>query len=513
MPPKSLLRALPSFAFRLQRSDLGTRMALPPPHCNISSRRTLRSGKEFSAFDLALAIFPPFEFDVGNCLRQRLSEQDELATLEEEKDALGTFHGDEEYATPVPSDVDMPVAIETPLPPALPPNAPLSAKQRDKVKSRARRDKKRDAARAASDNPLLKSITLKRMTEAKSSALEMDIDASKLPHSKPAWVGDRWASKEEFEFGQPQPPHDLSNGLGGLSYTQAEVDALSGTQGFISNPPTDLLFLFLTAAVGSLPFSAANRANLSGWQAVTDGASQLLQERLMRIRLTEERLAPPPRTGILRCPCTWLEPGELVNNVANTVLTDELLAHEHFKRLARFANILFAMWAPLLFAFCKMQLVLLAAWKPSMRPNFVDSAFAACTFNFGPRAITAPHIDFANLAWGWCAITALGLFDPDRGGHLILWDLRLVIRFPPGATILIPSALIRHSNIPIHAHEHRCSFVQYSAGGLFRWVRNGFKTDEDFEASASAVDLAARETEKEGRWQQGMAMFSVIDDL
>ncbi|KAJ7081092.1 hypothetical protein C8R43DRAFT_965632 [Mycena crocata] len=521
MPPKSLLRALPSFAFRLQRSDLGTRMALPPPHCNISSRRTLRSGKEFSAFDLALAIFPPFEFDVGNCLRQRLSEQDELATLEEEKDALGTFHGDEEYATPVPSDVDMPVAIETPLPPALPPNAPLSAKQRDKVKSRARRDKKRDAARAASDNPLLKSITLKRMTEAKSSALEMDIDASKLPHSKPAWVGDRWASKEEFEFGQPQPPHDLSNGLGGLSYTQAEVDALSGTQGFMYiNWLGELTIPILDCRRRVIAVLGGKPRDLSGWQAVTDGASQLLQERLMRIRLTEERLhhhrAQESFAALAR---GWshgggqTEPGELVNNVANTVLTDELLAHEHFKRLARFANILFAMWAPLLFAFCKMQLVLLAAWKPSMRPNFVDSAFAACTFNFGPRAITAPHIDFANLAWGWCAITALGLFDPDRGGHLILWDLRLVIRFPPGATILIPSALIRHSNIPIHAHEHRCSFVQYSAGGLFRWVRNGFKTDEDFEASASAVDLAARETEKEGRWQQGMAMFSVIDDL
>lgn len=137
--------------------------------------------------------------------------------------------------------------------------------------------------------------------------------------------------------------------------------------------------------------------------------------------------------------------------------------------------VLLAAWAPLLFAFYTAQMALLATWK-SLRRNFPGSVFAACTFNFGPRTVCASHIDFANLAWGWCAITALGNFDPDLGGHLILWDLRLVIRFPPGSTILIPSALIRHSNVPIQAHEYRGSFVQYTAGGLFRWIRNGFQT-------------------------------------
>jgi hypothetical protein len=171
------------------------------------------------------------------------------------------------------------------------------------------------------------------------------------------------------------------------------------------------------------------------------------------------------------------------------------------------------MWAPLLFAFYQAQIALLDEWKPSIRWNFPGSVFAACTFNFGPRAITAAHLDFANLAWGWCAITALGKFDPDVGGHLILWDLRLVIRFPPGSTILLPSAIIRHSNVPIRAHEHRCSFTQYTAGGLFRWVRNGFKTDEDFHLTASVAEKAEREAESKGRWERGMKMFSVIDEL
>jgi hypothetical protein len=158
-------------------------------------------------------------------------------------------------------------------------------------------------------------------------------------------------------------------------------------------------------------------------------------------------------------------------------------------------------------------MALLRHWKPSLRPNFVGSIFAACTFNFGPRAICAAHLDFANLAWGWCAITALGNFDPDFSGHLILWDLGLVIRFPPGSTILIPSALVHHSNVPIRVHEERCSFVQYTAGGLFRWVRNGFKTSAAWYSSASSTEKAQHEAEDRMRWEHGLSMLSVIDDL
>jgi hypothetical protein len=66
----------------------------------------------------------------------------------------------------------------------------------------------------------------------------------------------------------------------------------------------------------------------------------------------------------------------------------------------------------------------------------------AMTFNFGPQTVTFDHRDSGNLAFGWCAITAFGNFDPTCGGHLVLWDMKLVIEFPPGSTILIPSAMM-----------------------------------------------------------------------
>ncbi|KAJ7744225.1 hypothetical protein B0H14DRAFT_2406856, partial [Mycena olivaceomarginata] len=213
------------------------------------------------------------------------------------------------------------------------------------------------------------------------------------------------------------------------------------------------------------------------WKVTTERAAVLLDERLARIRLSDERLhhcraqdSFPAIGRGLSHGGGQIEPGELLNNVSNTQLTDELLANPSFQRLAGFANFLFAMWAPILFAFYQAQMALLAAWNPALCWNFIGSVFAACTFNFSPRAICASHLDFANLSWGWCAVTALGDFDPDLGGHLILWDLRLVIRFLPGSTILLPSAIVRHSNVPIQAHERRSSFAQYTAAGLFRWV-------------------------------------------
>ncbi|KAE9384203.1 hypothetical protein BT96DRAFT_950723 [Gymnopus androsaceus JB14] len=77
------------------------------------------------------------------------------------------------------------------------------------------------------------------------------------------------------------------------------------------------------------------------------------------------------------------------------------------------------------------------------------------------RTVTPPHLDAGNIAHGW---------------------------FPPSATILFPSALITHSNIPVQPSEERRSIVQYSAGGLFRWRYNGWCSDKTFAATASKIE-------------------------
>ncbi|KAF8125064.1 hypothetical protein K438DRAFT_1445105, partial [Mycena galopus ATCC 62051] len=101
---------------------------------------------------------------------------------------------------------------------------------------------------------------------------------------------------------------------------------------------------------------------------------------------------------------------------------------------------------------------------PHLRRPFDRSVFFCATFNFGPNAWTFRHRDILNLAFGWCACKLSETSTP-RKGHLVLWDLKLVVEFPAGALILLPSATIAHSNVPVQAGEERASFTQFSAGG------------------------------------------------
>ena len=144
----------------------------------------------------------------------------------------------------------------------------------------------------------------------------------------------------------------------------------------------------------------------------------------------------------------------------------------------------------------------------TLRPPFPNSVFAATTFNCGRRVATLPHTDAHNYAPGWCAIMALGDFDARLGGHLVLWDLKLMIEFPTGAVIFLPSAILRHSNTAVRMGESRMSFTQFSPGGLWRWTECGFQTQADFHRQGGqfAVDGTMR-------WLDGLARFSTHAQL
>lgn len=109
-------------------------------------------------------------------------------------------------------------------------------------------------------------------------------------------------------------------------------------------------------------------------------------------------------------------------------------------------------------------------------------------------------------------MTALGKFDPTLGGHLILWDLGIAVEFPAGSTILIPSATLTHSNLPVQQGEIRMSFTQYASGGLFRFVHNGFRTEKVF-AAQDPQGFAEMNELKGNRWLESLNLFSTVDEL
>ena len=134
-------------------------------------------------------------------------------------------------------------------------------------------------------------------------------------------------------------------------------------------------------------------------------------------------------------------------------------------------------------------------------------------FNFGPETICYRHKDWGNLAFGICVVTNAGNFDPTCGGHLILWECGLVIEFPPGSSIMVPSAVISHSNIPIQPSETQYSFTQYAASGLFRWVEHGFQKEGRYNRDLSAEEQSAGQVHREKHKDLGLSLFSTMNEL
>jgi hypothetical protein len=171
-----------------------------------------------------------------------------------------------------------------------------------------------------------------------------------------------------------------------------------------------------------------------------------------------------------------------------------------------------AFWNPGVYEYQKSRIELLLAHNKKLIRTTPKTIFPTTACNFR-NVCCHKHRDTQNCPFGWCAITALGDFDYTLGGHLILWELKLIIEFPHGHTVLIPSATITHSNTPVKGNiATRVSITQYCAGSIFRYVDNGFRTDkalyeEDKERSARSQEL------KECRWKMSLGLLSTIADL
>ncbi|KAJ7858043.1 hypothetical protein B0H14DRAFT_3447554 [Mycena olivaceomarginata] len=150
-----------------------------------------------------------------------------------------------------------------------------------------------------------------------------------------------------------------------------------------------------------------------------------------------------------------------------------LLLHHAIARFVGTANVLFQMYAPKLYEYYPQHNASAAQVGPKPPPACAPCLMRVCVryiqFWSSDRHFSTPRL--LNLAWGWCFITALGWYDYRKGGHLIIWDLRLMIEFPPGATFAIPSA--------------------YTSAGVFRFVNNGFKTNVTLEQEMTKEEAQA----------------------
>jgi hypothetical protein len=222
-------------------------------------------------------------------------------------------------------------------------------------------------------------------------------------------------------------------------------------------------------------------------------------------------------------------PGNIALSERHKRIFQDLISNEDIRRIAGFQSSgstsgyashpaltlrpgCFQWYAPKLFKDYDVHLSAFHENHPNLQRNFTNSIFPAATFNLGPHTVCIDHVDCHNRWNGWCAISAGGTYDPVFGGHLVLWDLKKIIQFPPGSTILLPSAALRHGNIPIRSHESRVSFTQYAAAGLFRWVKYGFRTGAALKIE-DEEEMRRLDEESEQRWQDGLEMYSKAQEL
>ncbi|KAK7023266.1 hypothetical protein R3P38DRAFT_3195291 [Favolaschia claudopus] len=203
---------------------------------------------------------------------------------------------------------------------------------------------------------------------------------------------------------------------------------------------------------------------------------------------------------------TWLDGGDY------SALAEQLIQNEDIQRMASFASYAFALWAPRLHDHYVKNNAKLRTHCPDLRRLFPNSVFSCAAFNFARNVWTFKHRDVCNIPYGWCAIQSMGNFDATKGGHLILWDLKMVVEFPAGALILVPSATIAHSNIPVQDGDERVSFTQFTAGGLFRFTDNNGRTDKKF-AEEDPEGYEAALEQRANRWVKGLELYSTVDEM
>ncbi|KAI0040845.1 hypothetical protein FA95DRAFT_1584907 [Auriscalpium vulgare] len=248
------------------------------------------------------------------------------------------------------------------------------------------------------------------------------------------------------------------------------------------------------------------------WPEVHQGVSRQMKEVLKSCEFkSEDHKHQRGQYPVLRAGFTYgggpKEPYNVAAKIAGRRRARRrLLRHHGLQRIAQFQSSALSVFNPRMYVHLDDVVADVQARDPSLKKAFKNSVFPVATFNFGPAAVTKPHRDARNVPYGWCAITALGNYDYTKGGHLVLWELKLIIEFPPGCTILIPSALLTHSNTPIQAGEERQSFTQYCAGDLMRWHAYGCRTEERL----GREDPQLKRRLEEGlprRWREAVGLF------
>ncbi|KAJ8084970.1 hypothetical protein PM082_003747 [Marasmius tenuissimus] len=205
-------------------------------------------------------------------------------------------------------------------------------------------------------------------------------------------------------------------------------------------------------------------------------------------------------------------PVALQNGKSVQPVLERLLSMPELKRLNGFQNGCIKLWEPQLHRKYYETVDSMHRKLLKLPRNFEHSIFTASAFNFGGRVRTIAHRDHMNWPFGLCVITALGHFDATKSAHLVLKEFKIVINFPHALSAAIPSACATHFNTRIAPGDTRTSFTQYTAGAIFRWVENGFRTEKSIKETNKA-EWKEVQSRKRLAVSERLKLYTNVDDL
>ncbi|KAJ7774633.1 hypothetical protein DFH07DRAFT_732639 [Mycena maculata] len=182
---------------------------------------------------------------------------------------------------------------------------------------------------------------------------------------------------------------------------------------------------------------------------------------------------------------------------------------------------LFTVPQGLLQAYCGETFTRLEAQKTTFLSYHEDaqyptdaSIFSAATFESGGTHTAGPDRRLDHYQPGtWNILTALGIYAPVHGGHIVFWDLGLVVTFPPGCSILIPAGVVRYSFVKVREGEQRYSVLQWAGAGIARWFDNGLRRDAEFAAEATCLKHEQREARRHRAHEEALDLFPINGEL
>ncbi|KAJ7277029.1 hypothetical protein C8J57DRAFT_1504867 [Mycena rebaudengoi] len=167
-------------------------------------------------------------------------------------------------------------------------------------------------------------------------------------------------------------------------------------------------------------------------------------------------------------------------------------------------------FSPRLHAYSENAVELIFDHNSELR-HVYPGAFSTVEFHLGSLE-SPPRLHDRDFLHGWRAITSFSKYDSCFGGDLILWDEGLVIRFPVGATVLFPAALMCYSFCAVKEGETHYTFSQYTPGGLLRYIENDYRCDADLEEFARYREKERLHERRERRLGAAIKMYSTFGE-